>query len=43
VNGQLRGQNKSAQDMPSMSDGRYTQSDSAGGSTGTVWMPIDIC
>jgi len=27
-----------AQDKPHMSDGRYTQSDSGGGSTGTVWM-----
>jgi len=28
------------QDSPEMSSSRYTQSDSAGGSTGTVWMPI---
>jgi len=39
ANGQFEGLKWPAQDMPG---GRCTKSDSTGGSTGTVWMPIGV-
>jgi len=40
--GNLEGEKATAQDITDMSGGRYTQSDSAGGSIGTVLMPIVV-
>jgi len=38
----LREKRGPAHTRPDLSDGRYTQSDSAGGRTGTVPMPIGV-
>ena len=42
LSGNLEGEKVSAQDMTDMSGGRYTQIYSAGGSIGTVLMPIVV-